>query len=168
MRASFESALTPHSFVPARTSCSKIPFPVRTNTKISAVMTEPSWCKKCWSMTAKIEGLRALVSEEVYEHHNKQELLESADQGCHLCKMIFGHCGAAWRKEKDTRLCFFAKAKDRDGSKRQPESDSDTHPFERRPITSLYAVHPRHVPLAIFTREGMMYPFWRTLQEECC
>jgi len=121
-------------------------------------------------MTAKIEGLRALASEEGYEHYNKQELLESAGQGCHLCKMISSHCGAAWEKEKGTRLCFFAKAKDRDGRKRQPESDSDTHPFERHPITSLYAANPRHVilSLAIFTPEGMMYLFWRTLQEECC
>lgn len=119
-------------------------------------------------MTAKIQGLRALTSKEGYEHYNKQELLESADQGCRLCKMIFGYCGAGWRKEKDTRLCFFANAKDRDRSERQSESDSDTHPFEGHPITSLYALHPRHVPLATFASEGMMYPFLRTLHGEYC
>jgi hypothetical protein len=141
---------------------------LKTKTKISAVMAKQSWCEKCLSMTAKIEGLQALTSKEGYLHYNKQELSESVGQGCCLCKIISSHCGATWKKEQHTRLRFFAEAKDREKGERLAERESDNHPFEGRHITSLYAIRPISVPLAIFSREGIICLFLRTLQGEYC
>jgi hypothetical protein len=48
-------------------------------------------CDRCQFMTGTIEGLRALMSNEGYEHYTCDEAKrQSAASGCPLCKLIWG------------------------------------------------------------------------------
>ncbi|KAJ3531732.1 hypothetical protein NM208_g8748 [Fusarium decemcellulare] len=45
-------------------------------------------CFKCQSMLGSLDGIRALVSESGYEHHNWIGVHESSLTGCDLCKAV--------------------------------------------------------------------------------
>lgn len=49
-------------------------------------------CGRCWSMTTTLDGLSALTSGKGCDFWNWEELTDSADTGCLLCKWICDSC----------------------------------------------------------------------------
>jgi hypothetical protein len=53
----------------------------------SYLTTPGTVCDRCLLMTSTAEGIKALISESGYQHHNMKELQSSANRCCPLCRL---------------------------------------------------------------------------------
>ena len=111
-------------------------------------------CETCRLMTSTIQGLKALVSPEGYEHLSYEGLTESGLGGCMLCS-ILRSCRHAGGGNCQIRAVFQPTDSHGDGS---DASDCETtHPFRGRRVMFFRVTFPEYpysAELKSFTTSG--------------
>ncbi|PVH80359.1 HET-domain-containing protein [Cadophora sp. DSE1049] len=87
----------------------------------------PHTCSGCHQIFQTLNNLTNLASEEGYQHHDRQSLINRATQGCQLCRIIWNTIEIHW--DKDENQTLFLKAEFEYQNDEGDENDVDPHPF---------------------------------------
>lgn len=109
---------------------------------------ESGLCSTCLPMTSTIEGLRALTSEEGYQHLRPEEAAKSAKWGCPFCRLVSRYSQYV---DKDDHYRLFIEFA---GSNEEGEISENEYPLQGKKVQSFLIDPETETGLPVFTTFG--------------